>query len=84
MTVILHDLGPGSQEATINLIDALRDYIEAVDDECSCLLFDGTITPEDAADWKRERGAYCNILTRLESYQMDPTLENLLPWKGKL
>jgi len=67
---------------TIALIDALRDYIEAVDEECNMLLNDGTITPEDAADWKRERGAYRNILTNLESYQMDPTLENLLPWKG--
>lgn len=67
-------------EAHINLIDALRSYIRTVDAGTEELRYDLSKAEHDR--WRAERGALSNILTQLESHEMDPTLEELLPWKG--
>lgn len=66
-------------EAHIKLIDALRGYIRTVDGHVAELSDDLTKAEHDR--WRAERGALKNILTQLEQYEMDPTLDGLIPWE---
>jgi hypothetical protein len=64
---LFDDQMPDYPEATINLIDALRDYIHVTDDMMSDFAREGALTSEQVSRWKGERGALCNIVTDLES-----------------
>jgi hypothetical protein len=65
---------PDFMEAHIALIDALSDYIRSCDDQTKDLVNEGQISPQQAKDgWWKQRGAYRNMLTYLESCSMTGT-----------
>jgi hypothetical protein len=75
---------PSVPEATVRLVDALRDYIRAEDAVGDDLLFEGSITRAQYDEWLNGdyRKRLADILKEFEGYGFDPSLQGLIPWKG--
>jgi hypothetical protein len=76
-------LGPTLPEATVNLVDALRDYIEAEKQTSEELSSVGEITAAECKELKTHLKPFVQILQELEKWQVDQTLNNFLPWRPK-
>ena len=69
-------------EALTNLVDALRDFIEADSAMGADFLAAGTITQRDYVAGMRKIGALKRLLAELEDQPPDPSL-NGLRWGGE-
>jgi hypothetical protein len=82
-------LGPTYEEATIALIDALRDFIKTDMEIANDIFREGGMTEKEVKAMQ-ERGReymlpFRQMLADLETYRLDPTLNGVCPipdeWK---
>lgn len=85
MDRVLDAMPHDPREATINLIDALREYVRSQDALGHELLEQQSITVEELNKWRfgNNRARYVSLLAELQAYEMDDTLNGLLPWKER-
>jgi hypothetical protein len=75
----LDEQGPDVPEASVKLVDALRDYIWAEDQTGKDLLGEGAITREQFLAVQISLKPYRVILAELERFEPNPTLDGRLP-----
>jgi len=75
--------GPTLPEATVSLVDALRDYLQAEKETCEELSLTGQITAAECKELNDHLKPFVQILQELEKWQVDQTLKGLLPWRPK-
>jgi len=68
---VYDDGRPDFVEAHINLIDALRDYIDANDEIADDFLREGMLTPAQLRKWHAERQTLRLLLNGLEADTVD-------------
>jgi hypothetical protein len=71
------DLPLAYPEVYIKLLDALREYIRTEEAIERDLLSDGSITVEDVAKHKPHMDACRDLLRKLESHEIDPSLRGI-------